>query len=400
MLLVTAVEVYERHVAGRREPFNLFTVLRTQTDEVNLHSRFLVAMLDWVDPSSGEKENLKDFLETVAGVNGFGMQGVTVERERHRIDILIANARRQAVLIENKIDAQDQAGQLVRYHETLRHRGFEDGDIHVRYLTRFGDEPSEDSRGALRYGKIAYRASNFQNWLRKCRERAGAEPALEASIRQYLQVVRRMTGTDWSGEYMKELQQLCRQGANLVVIHDLKKAADDVHAGLLGELFDMIEVRLRQDLEGLPPRSSASNVSEDTLKHLVTAKKLSTSPNMRFDLGAGSALCVWVDDWFSFGVTCDGNHPDRAARFREALEGFHGDVSHDDGGYCWWRYVDCAIESFRTPTRHDVKILADDSARRGAFETLAAKLAREIRPVWTKIRASGLQAAGRDADAP
>ena len=188
-LLSEAARVSGCHDADCREPVNLFTVLRTKTDEVNLHSRFLVAVLDRIDPSTATKENLKDFLETVAAVNGFGMQGVTVERERDGIDILVANARGEGVLIENKIEAKDRPRQLVRYHGRLRQRGFEDGDIHVRYLTRFGDEPSEDSRGALRYEKIAYGASNFQNWLCRCRERAGAEPALEASIEQYLQVV-------------------------------------------------------------------------------------------------------------------------------------------------------------------------------------------------------------------
>ena len=393
VLLPKAIEMYERYDAGRREPFNVFMVLRTQTDEVNLHSRFLVAVLDWLDASSGEKENLKDFLQTVAGVDGFGMKGVTVQRERHRIDILIANARKQAVLIENKIDAQDQERQLERYYEKLKLRGFEGRDIHVRYLTPFGDDPSEDSRGGLRCENIAYRATNFQNWLRNCRERAGAEPepALEASIRQYLQVIQRMTGTDGNRKYMKELQQLCRQGENLVVIHDLKKAADEVHVGLLVELFDMIEARLQQELEGLPARSDASDVSEDTLMDLVMGRKRPASRNISFDLGSGAALCVWVDERFSFGVLCDGSHPDRAARFREDLKGFH------DNGYCWWRYVDCTIESFRTPTRQDLKILADDAARRDTFETLAATLAREMRPVWTKISASGLQAASEDA---
>ena len=399
-LLSEAFRVYESRDHGRHEPFNVFTVLRTETDEVNLHSRFLAALLDWTDPLTGEKKNLKDFLDTVAAVTGFGMQGATVDRERHNIDILIANARRQAVLIENKIKAEDRPRQLVRYHGTLMNRGFDEGNIHVLYLTRFGDEPSEDSSGALRYGKIAYRDRNFQDWLRNCRNRACADPALRESIRQYLQLVQRMTGTDWMEAYMRELRQLSRQGANLVVIHDLKEASNEVHVAFLQDLFEVIEARLRQELEGLPPRSSASDVSADTLKHLITARKLSTTPRIRFELGTGSALCVWVDDRFSFGIACDGNHPDRSDQFRGVLEGFYGDGKKDDDGCPWYRYVACAIESFRTPSRGDMKILADEEARRKAFETLSETLAREMGPVWERIRVSGLKESLREADTP
>lgn len=399
-LLRQGARAFERHNAGRGEPFNVFTVLRTERDEVNLHSRFLATVLDWTDPLNARKDNLEDFLDTVAAVNGFGMQGATVERERLGIDILISNARRQAVLIENKIDAEDQPQQLQRYHEALRLRGYEEGDIHVRYLTLFGDEPSEDSRGALRYRNIAYRARDFQAWLRNCQDRAGVDRGLRASIGQYLQLVQRMTGTDWSGAYMRELRKLCREGENLVVVHDLKEAMNDVYVSFLRNHLEMIGARLRQELEGLPSKSSASDVSEGSLKKLITAKKLSTAPNMRFDLGAGSALCVWLEDRFSFGIACDGSHPDRPARFREALKGFHGDAGENDHVCPWYRYVDCAVESFRTPTRRDMMILADVGARRSAFETLSATIAREMKPVWARIRASGLQAPLRKADTP
>ena len=47
LLLEKAGRLYEIHEAGRQEPFNVFSVLRSQHDEVNLHSRFLHALLDY-----------------------------------------------------------------------------------------------------------------------------------------------------------------------------------------------------------------------------------------------------------------------------------------------------------------------------------------------------------------
>ena len=38
LLLAKAARLFERHEAGRRERFNVFSVLRSEHDEVNLHS--------------------------------------------------------------------------------------------------------------------------------------------------------------------------------------------------------------------------------------------------------------------------------------------------------------------------------------------------------------------------
>ena len=58
-LLGAAARLYERHRSNRPRPFNVFAVLRSASDEVNLHSRFLHALLDVVDPLSGKRENLE-----------------------------------------------------------------------------------------------------------------------------------------------------------------------------------------------------------------------------------------------------------------------------------------------------------------------------------------------------
>ena len=64
-LLADVARIYER-VANRPEPFNVFAVLRSASDEVNLHSRFLQAVLDHTDPQSGRRDNLREFVSHVA----------------------------------------------------------------------------------------------------------------------------------------------------------------------------------------------------------------------------------------------------------------------------------------------------------------------------------------------
>ena len=66
LLLEKAARLHDRHETGRREGFNVFTVLRSEHDEVNLHSRFLAAVLDHRQSPGESRENLKDFLDRLS----------------------------------------------------------------------------------------------------------------------------------------------------------------------------------------------------------------------------------------------------------------------------------------------------------------------------------------------
>ena len=94
---------------------------------MNLHSRFLAALLNHRKSRDEPRQNLKDFLRSVAGADNFEMDGAEVERERHNINILISNwPSKQAVVIENKICAGDQHRQLARYTERMENDGYRD----------------------------------------------------------------------------------------------------------------------------------------------------------------------------------------------------------------------------------------------------------------------------------
>ena len=123
-LLQQAALLYERHGSGDQETFNIFSVLRAESDEVNLHSRFLAALLDHRKSSDAPMRNLADFLQSVVGIKDFRLEDAAVERERYGIDILIRNpSSREAVVIENKLRAQDQSRQLARYAERMESDG-------------------------------------------------------------------------------------------------------------------------------------------------------------------------------------------------------------------------------------------------------------------------------------
>lgn len=211
-LLSQAYLSYVRHEEGRREPFNLFTVLRSESDEVRLHSRFLAALLDHRKAPGEPRENLKHFLEavaehgilayvdpdsdhatgakkslgdTVAKAGDCQDDNIRIERESDNIDILIVNRGEPgwAFVIENKIWADDQPKQLRKYHKSLRKRGFENRNIHLLYLTPHGHEPTKKSAGKLDVVCISYEQT-LPSWLEGCRQRACDAPELRESITQ------------------------------------------------------------------------------------------------------------------------------------------------------------------------------------------------------------------------
>lgn len=273
LLLERAGRLYERHEAGRQEPFNVFSVLRSTSDEVNLHSRFLHALLDYQKLSNTERQNLMDFLHNVAGKKNFKEKEIKVERERDNIDILITNNAKQAVVIENKIWAGDQSQQLQRYFDKLETQDF--CDIQLLYLTLDGHAPSEDSVGDLNnddYKTISYK-DDLPPWLERCQKRAYDEPALRESVAQYLRLVQMLTGTDFSGAYMNELKELCLKDNNLLLVHDLKEAMTEAHISLLQKLWCEIESALKTefpDLPDLPAKDKEkSDISEERIRRFV-----------------------------------------------------------------------------------------------------------------------------------
>lgn len=66
--------------------------------------------------------------------------------EQHRIDLLITEKGKYAIIIENKIHyAIEQKSQVERYIEKCKNLGFNESQIYILYLTGTGGEPSQYS---------------------------------------------------------------------------------------------------------------------------------------------------------------------------------------------------------------------------------------------------------------
>jgi hypothetical protein len=87
-------------------------------------------------------------------LDGAELRGVRVRRELHGIDILIeCDEPRFIIAIENKVDSREHSDQLGRYKKAMKELA---GDVRAQYvyLTREGDEPSDDEWTIYTYRDI------------------------------------------------------------------------------------------------------------------------------------------------------------------------------------------------------------------------------------------------------
>lgn len=383
LLLQQAKGLHDQHEAHRHEPFNVFSVLAIEHDEVNLHSRFLWALLCHRKPPGHSRENLADFLQRLE-ISGFDHDVARVDREWKNIDLLVRDqSSMQAVIIENKIRAADQPGQLARYAEQMQ-----EYNPHVLYLTLDGREASQDSARGIDYRCISYR-DNVVPWLKGCQKRAYDEPELRESVAQYVRLIEKLTGTDFSEAYMNHLKELCLQDDNILLVHDLRQAMDEAKISLLERLWKEIESGLRAEIAELPAQSKESDVSEGRIRQFVTRQQKYNGHGLYFELDKHAKLCVEVENYIFFGVHCE--NMQRSRKFRSLASTLSGWKS--DERWPMWQYPQTDLNLKHT-SREQLELLINEGSRRAYVEEVVSGT-RALWNLWNQLMEGGLVETGR-----
>ena len=215
----------------RGEKYNIFSVLGLETSEVRTHSAFLASLLN----PNGNHGVGNAFLDAfVSEMNLGGLQLDTTNAQVNvehvtsdgRIDILIFDNNKKAIIIENKIYAGDQPEQLKRYDDYAKQQFT--NDYRLLYLTLDGHMPSKDSTKDLKdnqYFRLAYNNNlNFSNedtsnsdnvinrdvlhWLEECVKIAYNKPLVRETIIQYQSLIKSLTGMNSENETTKEIIKL------------------------------------------------------------------------------------------------------------------------------------------------------------------------------------------------
>lgn len=215
----------------RGEKYNIFSVLGIETSEVQTHSAFLASLLN-PDGNHGvgsafldafvREMNLGD-LQLDTTNSQVNVEYVTCDG---RIDILIFDNNKKAIIVENKIYAGDQYEQLKRYDDYAKQQ-FNNG-YRLLYLTLDGHNPSKESIKDLndnQYLRLAYNnnfnigdeessdSSNLINqdilhWLEECVKIAYNKPLVRETIIQYQSLIKSLTSMNNENETKQEIIKL------------------------------------------------------------------------------------------------------------------------------------------------------------------------------------------------
>jgi PD-(D/E)XK nuclease superfamily protein len=251
---------YEAAAQTSGESFNIFRILKLATREVRLHSALLGELLNVQGSHNMGNVFLTKFIEqllstgkiALANLHQFDTEHSTVDLEYSleygnreltggRVDILLRDTQGRFIIIENKIYAGDQLGQLVRYNSIK-------SKLALLYLTIDGRNPSLESSGNLLLDKdfstLSYK-KDIREWLEACLKVPRLSKLVESTIRQYIYLLDDFTGqsntSKMSVEVLQQMQESdARIQASFLIASHLE--------GLKGERAKFIRLRLEEQL--------------------------------------------------------------------------------------------------------------------------------------------------------
>jgi hypothetical protein len=178
--------------------FNMFRICGVNHYE-NTHSAILAEFLNPNGTHGLKSQLLECFIETLGEyftVQFFNYKKARVKTEHSteegRIDILIEDNQNKAIIIENKIYANDQPEQLKRYD---RYAKVYKNGYQIIYLTLFGYDASKQSGEGVSYLSISYKEIII-SWLEKCVGIASRFPIVRETIIQYINHLKQLTNQD------------------------------------------------------------------------------------------------------------------------------------------------------------------------------------------------------------
>ncbi|MCI6151964.1 MAG: PD-(D/E)XK nuclease family protein [Fusobacterium perfoetens] len=246
-------------INSQKEDFNIFSILRDEWDEVNLHSRFISELfrnknygkkfieifLEKIEVEIQDIENIEIFTEYSVAQNG-------------RIDILIKfidkNKDKKVLIVENKIYAGDQEEQLKRYYNAMKKEGYKNKEIEIIYLTLNGDEPSEASTKGLsdeiknKIKIISYK-NEIIDWIEDCIKEVALVPVIRETLVQYENLLKKLTG---KGEknLRNELKELVLSNEKYVeAVYSLSDILTDIKEELQLKFWIKLEEKLTEALK-------------------------------------------------------------------------------------------------------------------------------------------------------
>lgn len=209
-------ERYEKHAELTGEKFNVFDIIGLRNSEVKMHSAMLNELLN-AKGKHGMKDVFLNLFMHEIGINDFQINtensnsraevytGIVEDDKGGRIDIIIKDNENNAIIIENKIYADEQKNQLIRYYNHNQ-------TAKILFLTLHGLPPNsikfESEEKSLDISdkviSISYK-EHILNWLVKCQKEVYDKPLILYSLKQYENLIKILTNQTINKEKIKDM---------------------------------------------------------------------------------------------------------------------------------------------------------------------------------------------------
>ncbi|WP_286844130.1 MULTISPECIES: PD-(D/E)XK nuclease family protein [Sphingobacterium] len=243
----------EERKLKERTQFNVFEILKLQSNENRTHSAFIAELLNPHGSHLMGTTFLKLFLEVTDLLPWFSLDGVRIKLEKHigkvdleeirggRVDIFIENGK-QTICLENKIYAGQGHYQVERY---LKHN---EGNNRVLYLTLQEDglDLKIDHRFDGQWQHISY-SKTIIDWLERCLTVIDENYyLLKESIKQYIVLVKKLTGTMEDKKSAADLKKLIIENIELsrAVSVNYREVLIDIKNEFQQEIHDRLKKQL------------------------------------------------------------------------------------------------------------------------------------------------------------
>lgn len=304
----------------RGEMFNIFEILKVETDETRAHSAFLAALLNPKGKHGAGDRFLRAFIDTMDSLKDFEFdtQDAKVEieysignknenvTEGGRIDILISTDDK-AVIIENKIYAGDQDKQLVRYANYAKKYS----DYRLLYLNLYGYEASEysakdESEKKLQAGKdyfpIGY-DKEIIDWLDACIADAARLPLVRESVIQYQNLIKKLTNKNKS--LMKEISdKILENPANFKSAIEIANSLAEVRKTLQKRFWEQLKEKMKtlaNEVQFFNDTKSGESQIVDSLDTFI--RKYSEGTKKATANNRNYGLTIVVAEWCEYTVS-------------------------------------------------------------------------------------------------
>jgi len=342
--------------------FNIFRICGVNHYE-NTHSSILAELLNPQGSHSLKNQFLDAFLETIGkdfALKDFDTANATVHTEHvtnnGRIDILIKDHNKNAIIIENKIYACDQHEQLKRYDSSAK-KYFEHYQIY--YLTLFGREASEQSAGKAQYCTISY-AETIIQWLDKCIALAVRLPLVRETLIQYSNHIKQLTDQDMNNKNEEEITSLLAKFHDLKAIQSIYFNYHKIFYQIAKDYFNpkMKEYAQKKELE-----YSYENSDKDHISFCLRKKNWKENFYISFEFEKGKG--------YYYGIFNGNEHQlsdENRKKLREKLQERFNSEIQEAALWPYYEYIPrLSIETWESDVRDSKKFFEDCKQR---IETL------------------------------